>query len=59
MTSPMTFTQDDDGFEDSMVCECEQDWSCGLHSDQAPWIDRRYQGEDADEARYFGRPWDA
>jgi hypothetical protein len=38
----------------SYGCECELDWSCGLHADRIPYIDRRYQGSDAEEARAYG-----
>lgn len=39
------------------VCECELDWSCGLHAGNAPFIDRRYQGTVEDEARQTGEPF--
>ena len=45
--------------EDTETCECEMDWTCGLHAGQAPWIDRRFQGLDAEDAHAFGRSWDA
>lgn len=41
-----------------MTCECEQDWSCGLHAGQAPWIDRRFQGLDDEEDRAYRRSFE-
>jgi len=31
------------GYEDSIGCECEQDWNCPLHRDRAgTWVETRY-----------------
>ena len=51
MTTTATTVRTEDDFE---VCECEIDWTCGL-CNQVPWIDRRFAGLDAEEARFFGR----
>jgi hypothetical protein len=40
---------------DSVGCECEMDYSCGMHAGQVPYIDRRFQGADTEEARAYGR----
>lgn len=40
---------DDEDFD--CGCECELDYSCHLHANQVPWIDRRFQGSDD---RYSG-----
>jgi len=44
-------------FEEPVMCECEQDWNCGLHggTTRPTWIETRYAGLDADEARAYGR----
>lgn len=43
-------------WEEPVMCECEQDWNCGLHAHQiGTWIETRYAGLDDDEARAFGR----
>jgi len=39
-------------------CECEIDWSCPHHAGQATFLERRYQGLDAEEARAHGAFWD-
>ena len=45
--------------DDIEMCECEIDWTCPLHGGGPSWIDRRFQGMDADEARAYGRMVDA
>jgi hypothetical protein len=56
MAEPLPDRQPDDEFDPG--CECELDWSCPLHAGRPPWIDRRFQGQDDDEARAFGRHQD-
>lgn len=47
-------------FELSVGCECEIDWNCGLcgGTTRPTFIERRYQGLDAEEARAHGACWD-
>jgi hypothetical protein len=42
------------------VCECELDWNCGCgRYGGATYLETRYAGLDADEARAYGRYEDA
>jgi hypothetical protein len=42
--------------EEYQGCECEIDWNCPLHggTSRPTFEERRYQGLDDEEARYYG-----
>lgn len=55
----MTDTYDQEQYED-LGCECELDYTCGRCAAAGKYsgytfIETRYQGMDAEEARAFGR----
>lgn len=59
------FTKDelDDYYAEQQGCECEVDWTCGACKAAGrfggfTWIETRYQGLDAEEARANGAWWD-
>jgi hypothetical protein len=48
--------QDEDEQWDRPMCECEQDWNCGLHSGNGrlTWIETRYANDiDPDDPHYY------